>query len=172
MDINNINSLMQTFRYDCVGESRCTIRDLSSYFTEECMAKFPEIKDPTIPKHFEDWLNVSSDPEAYFQLYAVTECRAKIIKGPAEERYFDKVNIAYYVVGFDLVIITAFMVSMWIIQYLLRIDNDKYTYNTFEISEFTVEVTNLPMVGEDYPPTALKAQLVTLLQEVIGETDQ
>lgn len=38
------------------------------------------------------------------------------------------------------------------------------------MSEFTVEVTDLPKVSEDYPPTALKAQLVTLLQGVIEET--
>lgn len=58
---------------------------------------------------------------------------------------------------FDLVITIAFLLSLWVIQYLLRIDNDKYTYCTYEVSEFALEVTELPAVGDDYPVTALKA---------------
>lgn len=47
MDENTINSIMQTFKFDCVGENSCTLSDLASLFPEVCLQKFPEIKDLT-----------------------------------------------------------------------------------------------------------------------------
>lgn len=160
MDANKFNNIQNQFKEKCLGFDTCTLDVDEEMFTDECLAKFPERINAFDQTAINEWVassNVTSS-SAYFQLYIITECRGKALQIGGQNAgggIYNKEQMGYYVVIFDFFISAIFLASLWIIQYLLRIDNDKYTYSTFEVQEFTIEVTNLPQTGSHYPITAL-----------------
>lgn len=112
-----------------------------------------------------EFLSAASPNEAYFQFYAKFECKSSTLRYAIFGKYIKKELIAWYITFFDVGLCFIFLLSLWIIQYLLRIDNDKYTYNSYEVCEFSVEITNLPDIDEEtYPLTTLRSELRAKLQ--------
>ena len=98
--------------------------------------------------------------------YAIYECTASDIGSRSRE------GAARFIVSFDIIVVIVFLLAIWTLQYFVRIDFDQDKDQTFEISQFAVEFTNLPALGEEYTKEMLSADLIAHISERIIDSDQ
>lgn len=64
----------------------------------------------------------------------------------------------------DLLIMFVYLLALWIIKYMLRLEMENYNLFSFEIHEFAIMIDNLPALdGEDYSLKELEVELVDLI---------
>mgnify|MGYP000338696372 CR=1 FL=1 len=103
--------------------------------------------------------------------YALVECKGKVIE-IIEGQSYSRESVGDYIVIFDLFIMLLLMFSLWYLEYLVKIDAEKFNNTFLETHEFSVEIWNLPSLHEEYSEEILKAELSELIMNAISDSDQ
>ena len=73
------------------------------------------------------------------------------------------------VVLIDLLIMFIFILFLWIVTYLVKIDAERHKKLLFETSEFSITIRNFPKLSNDYHIIQLKAELWNHIETIIKE---
>lgn len=65
----------------------------------------------------------------------------------------------------------AFLLSIWVLEYYLRLNTERHNMHQFEISEFSVDFSNLPVMDEEYSLEILRSELQDLVINEINEQE-
>lgn len=76
-------------------------------------------------------------------------------------------RLANIIVGADSLIMICFLLALWLIEFLIKIEVARHESFYLESKSFAVQVDNLPKVTSTYTLHCLKAELWTHLTEVI-----
>ena len=69
----------------------------------------------------------------------------------------------------DIVIMVFFILGIWIIQYLIKLDSERHKKLLFETKEFAVMIDNLPKIEEGKDILSMKADLWAHIQSVLRD---
>lgn len=114
---------------------------------------------------------VISDNSTSFSLFSVVECSNEEIElyPPLQGLSLDRKTLGLIAVFTDLAYMVFFLLSLWLISYLIRRDVQRHRNMLFETSEFAVVVQNLPRLTSTYSLEQMKAELWDHIQTVVQQ---
>ena len=116
-----------------------------------------------------------------YYLYATIECANKFIilsgnktdsSADAAVSTLSRDNLGIIIVSIDSVIMVLFLLFIWAVQYMVKLDTERHRNALLETHQFALIFTNLPVLSEGYPLEKLKADLWEHIVLVINEEDQ
>lgn len=95
-------------------------------------------------------------------MFAIVECSNEIIQlnAPFEHIELERKQVGTIAVIIDMLLMAAFLLTIWILKYLVKVDSERHRNLLFETREFSVAITNLPTLGPDYSIEQMKAELL------------
>lgn len=117
---------------------------------------------------------VISDNSTSFFLFSVVECsNEEIALYPPFQGYsLARKDLGLLAVLADLVYMALFLLSLWLITYLIHVDSERHRNLLFETREFSAVVNNLPKLSQDFTVEQMKAELWDHVQRIIKEQPQ
>lgn len=91
---------------------------------------------------------------------------------PLQGLTLERKTLGLIAVFSDLGYMATFLLSLWLISYLIHLDSERHRNMLFETSEFAVLVQNLPRLSQYYTIEQMKAELWDHLQKVIQQETQ
>lgn len=169
MDVNNRLHVQRLFNKDCLGQAACTIPIDDTTVPSTC-SELVGVKYDKTAESIAKWNNRDAENKT-IALYALTECRTFALDSAAGG--YSRESAAFYVVCMDLLIMFVFLLALWLVKYMLRIEMENYNIYSFEINEFAIMIDNLPdLDGEDYTLKELEVELVDLIDKEIKSQPQ
>ena len=95
---------------------------------------------------------VISDLSTSFYLFAVVECNNNAIKLgiPFEGSSIKRSELGTLAVVIDLFIVFIYLLFLWSVSYLVKIDAERHKKLLYETSEFSITVSNFPKLDHSY----------------------
>jgi hypothetical protein len=67
---------------------------------------------------------------------------------------------------------TIFLLSIWTLSYLIKVDSERHRNLLFETREFSVTISNLPRLSQEYTLEQMKYELWEHIQNQISKEPQ
>lgn len=143
--------------YDCIGKDFCKFSlGLEDMFPKSCVNKIRE--------------NGSSNQ----QVYAVVQCFEDQIKNPftGESTNLSREELGTILVLIDMLCIIIFILATLLQEKISEVAIEEFRDLSMAVSEFAVEVTNLPPIAEYKNEKILKAVLWEYFNRTVSTTPQ
>ena len=99
------------------------------------------------------------DDKNKLQVYVVVLCANKYIGTPKldkDGKYvedhggYTREQLAFLIVFMDSLIMLCFLVTIWVLDYLIQMDIQRQNNQLLECKSFSITISNLPQTSKDY----------------------
>jgi len=142
--------------------------------TSPCTAVVEEEEQTTVfstVTQFEKAYNWYVDNENIpHYLYAVIECTNQEIELQGMEGLtISRQALGIWTVVIDFFIMLSFLIALWTLTFLVKVDSERHRSLFFETKEFSVMIGNLPTLSESYTIEQMKAELWDHVYKIVRE---